>query len=367
MFKGIFKKKKILITGNTGFKGSWLSLWLNEMGAQVYGYSIDIPTSPSLFLELKLNQRIEHKQGNVCNYEELSNEILTIQPDFIFHLAAQSIVSRSFQSPVETFKTNVIGTANVLECVKKIEKKCVVVIVTSDKCYRNDEWIYGYRETDYLGGHDPYSASKAAAELVFHTYYESFFKTNKFVRMASARAGNVIGGGDWTLNRIVPDCFRAWSESKSVEIRNPHSTRPWQHVLEPLSGYLHLAYHLSISDQFHGQSYNFGPRFQENVNVQDLIRYLAEEWSRHASVQPDPYYFVKPTGNFHEAGLLKLCIDKATGELKWFPVLPVELTTKYTAQWYWGFYNGGSPYEITKNQLNEYMSEAKKLNIEWSL
>ena len=242
MFNNIFRGKKIIVTGNTGFKGSWLSLWLYSLGAKVTGISKDIPSNPSLFEELDLAKKTEHHFENICDALKMKEIFTAVQPDFVFHLAAQPIVSVSYDDPLETFRTNTIGTANILEALRFVSSPCSAVIITSDKCYDNVEWIWGYREQDALGGKDPYSASKGAAELVIKTYFHSYFKkADSKIKLASIRAGNVIGGGDWALNRIVPDCFRSWNDGKPVKIRNPESTRPWQHVLEPLSGYLRAA------------------------------------------------------------------------------------------------------------------------------
>ena len=258
-----FTGKVVLITGHTGFKGSWLSLWLTYLGAKVVGVSKDIPTRPSNFIVSSVSTKTDDRRIDILNAEAIEKLILEVQPDFVFHLAAQALVRPSYDNPLETLTTNSIGTANVLEALRKLEKEVAVVMITSDKVYDNVEWVWGYRETDRLGGKDPYSASKAMAEIVIRTYVESYFNTeDSNVHIGIARAGNVIGGGDWALDRIVPDCMTAWSQDKVVDIRNPWATRPWQHVLEPLSGYLLLAAHLVLKTNKHGKPYNFGPSTQ---------------------------------------------------------------------------------------------------------
>ena len=270
-FNNVYNQKKVLITGNTGFKGSWLTIWLKQLGAEVYGISIDIPSQPSNFLVSKLDEVIKTKFIDINNLESLNEEIKYIQPDFIFHLAAQPIVFDSYKNPINTFNTNIIGTCNILESVRHLTKNCVVILITSDKCYDNVEWIWGYKETDHLGGKDPYSASKAAAEIVIHSYYESFFKKSNNIRIASVRAGNVIGGGDWADSRIIPDAIRSWSENLTLQIRSPKSTRPWQHVLEPLSGYLFLGQQLFNNINLSGEAFNFGPNDLSNFTVEELL------------------------------------------------------------------------------------------------
>lgn len=243
-FNNVYKGRRVLITGNTGFKGSWLSAWLLMMGADVYGYSLDIPTSPSMFETLKLSDRMHHYFGDIRDKEKVNSHIQEIKPDFIFHLAAQAIVSTSYVDPFDTITTNVVGTASVLEAIRNITWNCTSVLITSDKAYDNVEWIWGYRETDAVGGKDVYSGSKGAAELTIKSYWKSFIQSMPNIKLGIARAGNVIGGGDWAKDRIIVDCVKAFSENKIVEIRCPKATRPWQHVLEPLSGYLTLGQYL---------------------------------------------------------------------------------------------------------------------------
>src|SRR5450432_1050353 len=310
MFNNIFKGKKIIITGNTGFKGSWLSLWLYQLGAQVIGISKDIPSNPSLFEELDLAEKTDHHFANICDGNKMKQLFAEHQPDFVFHLAAQPIVSVSYDDPVDTLMTNTIGTANILEALKGIRKICHAVMITSDKCYDNVEWIWGYRELDALGGKDPYSASKGAAELVIKTYFHSYFnKPNSKVKLATVRAGNVIGGGDWALNRIVPDCFRSWNDAKAVKIRNPNSTRPWQHVLEPLSGYLRAAQILAENGtEIHGEPFNVGPAAEQNHTVLELLTAVSRSWK---SGNMENSFEIQESRDFKEAGLLKLNCDKA--------------------------------------------------------
>jgi CDP-glucose 4,6-dehydratase len=367
MFNNCFKNKKILITGHTGFKGSWLTMWLKILGADLVGISKDIPTKVSLFEELQLVNKIKHHYININNLELLKEIFIIEQPDFVFHLAAQPIVSISYKDPIETFQTNVIGTLNVLESLKCIKNKCQVILITSDKCYRNIEWVWGYKENDELGGYDPYSASKAAAELVIRSYVHSFFKSNfSNIQITSVRAGNVIGGGDWAENRIVPDCMRAWSNNQLVSIRNPNSTRPWQHVLEPLSGYLRLAQLMyDNSKNLHGESFNFGPNSDQNHSVIDIINELSLYFSKK---NKDQYYKLQEQNDFHEAGLLKLNCDKALTYLEWKPVLDFKATAKFTSLWYDEFYNKthNNIFDFTINQIQDFQNIAKLKGISWS-
>ena len=280
--KHTFRDKKVLITGNTGFKGSWLSIWLNLLGAEIYGLAQEAPTKPSLFEEAGLGTIIKNNIIDIKDSKKVSDLVKYIQPDFIFHLAAQPLVNISYLNPIETWETNLIGTVNILDSMRFLTKKCVGVIITSDKCYENQEWEWGYRESDSLGGSDPYSASKGSAELAFRSYYKSFFinKDLTNIRIASARAGNVIGGGDWADNRIVPDCIRAWKNKLPVEIKSPNSTRPFQHVLEPLSGYILLAEKLISDKSLSGESFNFGPSSNANYKVIDLVSELSKKWDQ---------------------------------------------------------------------------------------
>lgn len=365
MFNNIYHNKKVLITGNTGFKGSWLSLWLYSLGAKVYGISKDIPTEPSMFKELGLEKIVSHHQEDVRNLEAIKRIIAEIKPDFIFHMAAQPIVVKSYLDPVETITTNVIGTTNVLEALRALNFNCTAIIITSDKCYDNVEWVWGYKETDTLGGKDIYSGSKGSAELVFRSYYHSFFKNREKskVRVVSVRAGNVIGGGDWADYRIVPDCVRAWVQGKSVEIRSPEATRPWQHVLEPLSGYLTVGQRLYSDINFNGESFNFGPGAHYNKTVYELLQDLSRYWD----LNQEPAYISKETSEFHEAGLLKLNCDKALFHLKWMPTLEYDNLIELTGTWYFNFYEKKTEMlEFTLKQINTYQKIAESKKIAWT-
>jgi len=362
-----FKNKKIIITGNTGFKGSWLTCWLLELGADLYGISKDIPTEPSMFKSLDLENKINHFYEDINNFESIKTIINNIKPDFIFHMAAQAIVTKSYINPLETINTNVLGTANILEVLRTLNLDCVAVIITSDKCYENIEWEWGYKETDRLGGKDIYSASKGAAEVIFHSYYHSYFKNRDIykTKLVSVRAGNVIGGGDWAQKRIVPDCIKAWVNKSNVEIRSPDATRPWQHVLEPLSGYLAIADKLYNDISLNGDSYNFGPTSEYNKSVVDLIDDLSKYWNLNRS----PYKISKEKVIFHEAGLLKLNCDKALFHIKWLPTLDYEELIKYTSTWYNNFYNNKNidMLEFTRDQIKDYIKLASKKNIKWAM
>jgi len=364
MFSNVYKGKKVLVTGHTGFKGTWLTSWLLELGADVCGVSIDIPTKPSIFEELKLENKIKHHIADVRDLPEIKKIVESFKPDFLFHLAAQPIVSLSYSNPLETISSNVMGTANVLEVLRNLEHKCNAVIITSDKCYENVEWVWGYKETDHVGGRDIYSGSKGAAEVIFHAYQQSFFPTSDGnVRLATGRAGNVIGGGDWAADRIVADCMRAWSKGELVEIRCPEATRPWQHVLEPLSGYLALGQGLVENPKNHGEQYNFGPRSEQNHTVKDLISDLSSYWSFD---QPDDAYAVTDDIPFHEAGLLKLNCDKALFNLRWEANLNYKECIKFVSEWYYKFYQGQDDMmEVTRFQIQEYQRIALNKNLLW--
>ncbi|MDP9041942.1 MAG: CDP-glucose 4,6-dehydratase [Bacteroidota bacterium] len=369
MFNNIFRGKKIIVTGNTGFKGSWLSLWLYSLGAKVTGISKDIPSNPSLFEELDLAKKTEHHFENICDVSKMKEIFTAVQPDFVFHLAAQPIVSVSYDDPLETFRTNTIGTANILEALRFVSSPCSAVIITSDKCYDNVEWIWGYREQDALGGKDPYSASKGAAELVIKTYFHSYFKkADSKIKLASIRAGNVIGGGDWALNRIVPDCFRSWNDGKPVKIRNPESTRPWQHVLEPLSGYLRAAQVLAEQKTtIHGEPFNIGPNADQNHTVLELLQAVSKYW-QEGSLKD--HFAIETNTAFHEAGLLKLNCDKALALLQWKPVLDFHSTAQLTGEWYNYYYNNRNSSNVTDytlKQIEFYASGAKAKTIPWAL
>ena len=366
VFGDIYRNKKVLVTGNTGFKGSWLCTWLISLGADVYGISNEIPTSPSMFVEMKLEEKTTHFFEDVRNLEPIERIIKEIEPHFIFHLAAQPIVSSSYSNPIDTISTNVIGTANILEVMRNYSKPCTVIIITSDKCYDNVEWIYGYKETDAVGGKDIYSGSKGAAELIFKSYYHSFFKKDGgLIQLTSARAGNVIGGGDWALDRIIPDCMRSWSKGNVVEIRSPKATRPWQHVLEPLSGYLQLGEHLYKDHKLNGESFNFGPKPEYNHTVKQILEDMSVRW--HFENSKDAY---QVTGDikFYEAGLLKLNCDKALFHFQWKPTLDYQTLISFTSDWYYEFYkNNGNMFNYTLSQIKIYENLATIANISWTV
>ena len=364
MFEGIYNKKRVLVTGHTGFKGSWLTTWLIKLGAEVAGYSDGIPTNPSHFEELGIESRITHYLGDIRDFDRFHNVCKEFRPEFIFHLAAQPLVRDSYNNPKDTFEINMMGTLNVLETIRLMQDTLKVgIIITSDKCYDNVEWVYGYREDDKLGGDDPYSGSKGAAELIAKSYMHSFFKGSNS-NIATTRAGNVIGGGDWAKDRIVPDIVRSWSENKSVEIRSPHSTRPWQHVLEPLSGYLCLGAELYKADSpFRNQAFNFGPDSKINKNVGELIEEMKGLWP-----QSPGWINGYIDDEKKESNLLKLTCDKANILLKWYPVMGFDETIDFTVNWYLNYNNKQrSVYDFTNEQIALYTEKAKALNISWSL
>ena len=352
----IYKNKKIIITGHTGFKGSWLSLWFNSLGAKVYGISNNIPTKPSNFeASSKYNLNASHFI-NICDKKKFKKIIHKIKPDFIFHLAAQSLVKKSYKEPFLTFNSNSLGTLNLLDILKEtnFKKKCSVVIITSDKSYRNIEIKRGYVEDDILGGYDPYSASKACAEIIIKSYLESFFKNNKNLRIGIARAGNVIGGGDWSENRLIPDLFRANQNKKSLIIRSPDSTRPWQHVLEALLGYMILGQKLYVSNKFHGEAFNFGPRIRNSISVLQLIKKLNVE------IKNLKWKVIQSNKQF-ESKLLMLNSKKALTKLNWKCVLTTDETLKFVIQWYKYFYDSVDT-NMTKISLDQIYLYTKIIN-----
>ena len=355
--------KKVLITGHTGFKGAWLSAWLKQLGSNVVGIALDPPTEPSHFAAAHLADDMVDLRIDIRNQLDLEEAVVSVQPDFVFHLAAQALVRRSYEDPLETWQTNVLGTLHVLEALRKLDKPCAAVIITSDKCYDNVEWVWGYRETDAMGGPDPYSASKGAAELAIRSHIKSYFpKASSKVRIASARAGNVIGGGDWAADRIVPDCVKAWSADNLVELRNPHSTRPWQHVLEPLSGYLSLAIELSHRPDLHGESFNFGPQAQQNHSVLELVQQMALHWEQ-VRWQDVSRSIAGP----YESGLLKLNCDKSLHYLQWHAVMGFEDTVRMTAEWYRAYYQYPAQIAPTTNvQIAAYTAIAKQHGLAWA-
>jgi len=363
-FEKTFRGRTVLVTGHTGFKGSWLATWLVRLGANVIGASIDVPSKPSGFEALSLGGVIEDHRLDVSNVNAVYDLVQDSQPDYVFHLAAQALVRPSYNNPIETMTTNAIGSASILEALRKLSHPVTVLMITSDKVYDNLEWQWGYRETDSIGGKDPYSASKGMAELVIKTYYESYFKNkDSNVKIGIARAGNVIGGGDWATDRIVADCMRAWSKNHAVDIRSPHSTRPWQHTLEPLSGYLCLAENLSKTDDMHGEAFNFGPSGNQDYSVQELITEMSNHWSnvRWNDIS-------NTTKRLHEANLLKLNCDKALHSLNWLPTLNFQETVKMTVDWYKNYYTNpdASMFEFTCEQIDEYSKVAQIRSNVWA-
>ncbi len=349
-----YNKKKILITGHTGFKGSWLVHWLSRYNVQIMGISLLYEEKLCLFKFINKKKLID-KRFDIADYKQLEKNILKFKPDIIYHLAAQAIVKKSVINPLETFSSNIMGTANILSCLNKLDKKTVSVIVTSDKCYQNLKLFRGYREEDRLGGHDPYSASKASAEIVFRSYFNSILKKNKKIRIATARAGNVIGGGDWSLNRLVPDCVRAWSLDNKVNIRNPNSTRPWQHVLEPLSGYITLSYHLKKNKNINGGSFNFGPKINEIATVKKVLQISQKYW------KGSKFKFYKEKF-FKEDPLLRLNSIKAKKILRWKKILSLEKTLELTMTWYNDFYKNNVKVSELLNRDINYFLKLKKNN-----
>lgn len=360
--------KRVLVTGHTGFKGAWLSLWLVSLGAEVLGLSLEPNTMPSLFEQLGLKGLLNHQVGDIRDAVVVQQWMQQGQPDVVFHLAAQPLVRRSYGEPVETWQTNVLGTVHVLEALKQLNKACAAVLITTDKCYENREWVYGYRESDPLGGYDPYSSSKAAAEIAIASWRNSFFAGSQSeVGIASARAGNVIGGGDWAEDRIVPDAMRALSRQEPIAVRNPRATRPWQHVLEPLSGYLGLAQQLyeALNDRTDALvelsgAFNFGPSLASNRPVCDLVDAMLQHWAGTWVDYSNPRAV-------HEAKLLNLVTDKAFHGLGWQPVWDFERTIAHTVAWYReahqsGGDDGDTIRALTLAQIQQYQRDAEAVS-----
>lgn len=364
MFNGIYQDKRVLVTGHSGFKGSWLCQWLLQLGAKVAGYSLYVPSTPSNYEVLRLADRVSDYEGDIRNLDQLNKVFQDFQPEIVFHLAAQSLVRRSYDEPKLTFETNLGGTINVLEVIRSTPSVRVAVLITSDKCYENVEWEYGYRETDRLGGKDPYSASKACAEIAFNAYVQSFLSNGSGPRLATARAGNVIGGGDWAIDRIVPDCIAAWAKQETAIIRNPHSTRPWQHVLEPLSGYLWLgAKMMEDGKGLSGEAFNFGPSAEVYISVLQLIEEIKKTWSK-GKWDIDPV----AKGKKHESSLLKLNCDKALNRLNWKPTLTFPETIELTAEWYLKYhFEHYDMIQYTINQISCYERLALRRKNSWTL
>ena len=353
LFLNSYKKLRILVTGTTGFKGAWLAFWLHNLGAKVFGVALKPEKNAILFESLKLNNKIEQHFIDITNFDKVNNIIKKTKPDIIFHLAAQSIVSSSYKDPISTFKTNILGSANVLESYR-INKIPYLVYITSDKCYLNLDLKRNYKENDILGGFDNYSSSKASAELIFSSFFRSYFADEKYLKLASARAGNVIGGGDMKLNRIVPDTIKALVKSKNLKLRNPKATRPWQHVLEPLSGYLLLGYKLlnqklKVSTT---PNWNFGPETINCRNVNYITNSIVKNWgNKKLNIE------YEKKNNYHEAKLLSLNIEKAKKELNWKPRLKMDETIKLTVDWYKYYFENKNIEKFTENQIEFYLNK----------
>jgi CDP-glucose 4,6-dehydratase len=376
-FGNWYRGQRVLVTGHTGFKGSWLAEWLLGLGAEVIGYSLPPPTSPALFVQLGLEGRLRHILGDVRDKAALAGAVEETKPACIFHLAAQPIVRTSYAQPVETYATNVMGTVNLLEAVRRAGRPCVIVVITTDKCYENREWVHSYREEDPLGGYDPYSSSKAAAELVVSAYRRSFFSApDSPVRLASARAGNVVGGGDWAADRIVPDCIRALQRGEPIAVRNKHATRPWQHVLEPLSGYLWLGACLAsdfrpptsdlrpLTSSSLASAFNFGPAVTANRSVAGLVEEILRHWPGRWEDRSD-------TQAVHEASLLNLATDKAYHLLGWRPVWDFATSIEQTVRWYRAAAETGRGDDtgcmqaLTREQIAHYQADARTQGLPW--
>jgi CDP-glucose 4,6-dehydratase len=360
MFNGIYKDKRVLVTGHTGFKGSWLVFWLQKLGAEVCGYSLPAPSNPSHWNLLKSDMRSE--QADIRNAKKLAEVFASFKPEIVFHLAAQPLVRRSYGNPDETFETNVVGTVRVLDACRTSDSIRAIVNVTSDKCYENHEWVWGYRENDPMGGYDPYSASKGCAELVAGAYRRSYFNPDSYgtkhqILLASCRAGNVVGGGDWAEDRLIPDMMRAASRGETVTIRNPHATRPWQHVLEPLSGYLQIGQKLLEGQVDYSSPWNFGPEDEGSISVEKVARCIHEFW-------PKVDCQFGSEGGPHEAGLLKLDISKARQFLDWRPVWSSRDCFEHTTNWYRAFYEQAKV--ETEADLTRYILDATRKGIRWT-
>ncbi len=363
MFHQAFNEKTVWVSGATGFKGTWLSEWLLQLGARVHGFSLKPDTSPALFEQLRSGERITSEIQDVRDAAAVQESIQTVQPDFVFHLAAQPLVRLSYEEPIETYATNVMGTVHVLDALRGLEKPCAAVFVTTDKCYENREWVYGYREEDPLGGHDPYSSSKAAAEIAINAWRRAFLAGHP-VKVASARAGNVIGGGDWAKDRIVPDCVRALQAGAEICVRNKMATRPWQHVLEPLSGYLWLAAMLAqpSGPSALASAFNFGPGHDANRTVGELVQEVLKHWPGRWLDRSDPKAV-------HEANWLHLAIDKAHGLLHWDPIWSLSEAVEKTIRWYReaaAHPDAESLRKLTHQQIADYCRSAADRKAVWT-
>ena len=346
-----WKGKRVFLTGHTGFKGGWLSLWLADMGAIVRGYSLLPPTDPSLFEVARIKSVVESIHGDIRNLSQISTAMTEFNPDIVIHMAAQPLVRFSYIDPIETYSTNVMGTLNVFEGARKCSNLRAIVNITTDKCYENKEWEWGYRESEPMGGHDPYSNSKGCAELLTSAYRNSFFNTKDGPYLSSGRAGNVIGGGDWAKDRLIPDILRAFEVSQPVVIRNPLATRPWQHVLEPLSGYLILAQHLYAEGHKFAEGWNFGPRDEDVEPVEWILNKMVNTWGEGASWELDK------TPQPHEAKYLKLDISKAKTHMKWTPTWKLESTLQRIVSWHRAWLSGDNMQLYCLREIKDYMAD----------
>jgi CDP-glucose 4,6-dehydratase len=346
-----WKGKRVFLTGHTGFKGSWLSLWLQSMGAILKGYSLEIETNPSLFDIANVAADMESEIGDIRNLDKLTQSMVSFNPDIVIHMAAQPLVRLSYIKPVDTYTSNIIGTVNVLEAARKCSDLKSIVCITTDKCYENNEWYWGYRENDSMGGHDPYSSSKGCAELIISSYQRSFFSSNDTASLASARAGNVIGGGDWADDRLIPDILSAFDKSENAVIRNPLSIRPWQHVLEPLSGYLVLAQELFLNGDEYAEAWNFGPSDNDCKSVSWILDKMANYWGDNAS------WSIDTKSNPHEAGILKLDCSKALNRLEWKPKWNLDKTLNLIVNWHKVYINKGDLKKQTLTEIHKYIKD----------
>ncbi len=350
-----WRNKRIFLTGHTGFKGGWLSLWLQSMGADIFGFALPPPTTPSLYGEARVAENMQSLFGDIRDYGLLLETMKKSRAEIVIHMAAQPLVRRSYQEPIETYATNIMGTVHVLEAARHVDTVTTVVNVTTDKCYENKEWIWGYREDDRLGGFDPYSSSKSCSELVTSSYRNSFFQSGQLA-LASARAGNVIGGGDWATDRLIPDILRAFEASRPLVIRNPTATRPWQHVLEPLSGYLILAERLHHQGREYSQAWNFGPSDDDVRSVEWIVEKIASYWGN------SPAWEISSENHPHEANFLKLDISKSRNFLNWNPLLSLDEALGLTVDWYKSRLSGEDMRDVTIRQISNYQGIKSPLN-----
>lgn len=360
IFNGAYKDKVVLVTGHTGFKGSWISLWLKELGAKVIGYSLDVNTTPSLFKLCELDKEIVSIIGDVRDENKILEVIKKYNPEIVIHMAAQPLVRLSYNNPKYTYETNVIGTLNLFEAIRKHNSVKAIVNVTTDKCYENKEWYYGYREIDPMGGYDPYSSSKACSEILTSSYRNSFFN-DKNIALASVRAGNVIGGGDWAEDRLIPDIVRNISTDKDIVIRNPKAIRPWQHVLEPLSGYLWLGALMLSDNKKYSQAWNFGPNDNDVISVEEVLLKATKIWGKGN-------YILDTNHQLHEANLLKLDISKSKFQLNWNPIYNSNEAIIKTIEWYKEYYdeNNNNMKDFTIKQIKEYIDKARENKVMWT-